>query len=513
MRTKLTGKYVLTKTAHQKVKNDIKDFFATEKKRLDQKGIVLVKISFLKNILSIVLSTKKEVKPYTELLYFRNKLAAVLGKKHKVGVKDIYCDDLIIEKELSRNPLEEVKLPFTKKVDFIGRTATVEFDRLDQTALSNNYVDKILKLLDGKIAAQHVTGKAATERTVRASKKRLNKYILQEDPTQELIDRGWVKEFPGAGVWIVMPPFAALMRAMYQLVVDKIIKPLGFSEILLPRLIPLDVARRKGTLGGIPYEMFWVCPPAKRDPKYFEEFGDHVKITDTNSPEKLKQLLGNPMFGLSHGQCEPFYQIFFKELVDVKKLPIKAYDLNGPTWRWEGGGIKGLERLNEFLRVEFVYAGTKKQTIKIRDDVLKKSEEIMNKIFDVQYRIDANIPVYLEHAGQVDSQKEADFVKSYDMVAILPFQTASKPEAELEISSYHVHTDYYMKQFYAKEKTGKDLWTGCVGIGPSRWAFTFLLRWGFDYKKWPKEIKKYIGKELPKNFDFVTWPKKKNDMV
>lgn len=512
MKTSCLCEFKLTKSLGKKAKEEVVAFLNNIEKDLQKKiksrEMRLSKISFLKNKILFSISSKGRVRGYSYLLYLRNQLTDLLGKKFKVGIKEVICKSLTIDLTTSRKPKEKIKLPFIKKISFKDKTAHLEFEELNQTALSENYVDRVLKLLEGKIAAQYITGKAATEKVVRKSKEKLNKYVFKEDPTPEIISRGWVREFPGPGVWIIMPPLAALHRAIYNLIMDKIAEPLGFSEIMLPRLIPLDVARKQGKLSGIPYEMLWVCPPAKRDPKFFEKFTDFVKVTEKNAPEELAKYLDKPLFGLSHGQCEPFYQIFEKEIVDAEKLPIKVVDINGPTWRWEGGGLKGLERVTEFQRIEFVYLGTKEQVLKIRNQILKKSEEIMDKIFDVQYRIDANIPVYLEHAGEVE-KKDEGFVKTYDLTIILPFQTASRPEAELEISSYHAHTDYYVKRFHIKEKKGRELWTGCAGLSPTRWAYVFLVRWGFDYKKWPREIKKYIGKDLPKTFDLITWPKKK----
>ena len=81
------------------------------------------------------------------------------------------------------------------------------------------------------------------------------------------------------------------------------------------------------------------------------------------------------------GTCEPQKRTFFnKEIIDASKLPFKFYDINGPTWRWEAGGLKGLERLNEFHRIEVVYAGLKEQTIQVRDEVLKKAEEVLERM-------------------------------------------------------------------------------------------------------------------------------------
>jgi seryl-tRNA synthetase len=160
--------------------------------------------------------------------------------------------------------------------------------------------------------------------------------------------------------------------------------------------------------------------------------------------------------------------------------------------------LKGLERLSEFKRIEFVWIGSPEDAISIRDEVRDKSIEIMDDVFDVEWRVDATTAVYLEHAGEAVAGEDRDYARTYDLSVSLPFETASRPERELEIASFHVHEDHYAKNFYWKEKKDRALWSGCAGISPTRWAYVFLLRHGVDYDVWPGEIKKYIGKTLPK---------------
>jgi seryl-tRNA synthetase len=207
--------------------------------------------------------------------------------------------------------------------------------------------------------------------------------------------------------------------------------------------------------------------------------------------------LSPPEFSLAYAQCEPFYDIWGKRTLDREKLPLKFVDSYGPTWRYESGGLKGVERLSEFKRMEFVWIGSPEDVVSIRDDVRERSVEIMDKIFGVEWRVDATTAVYLEHAGEKVGKEDRDYVRTYDLSVALPFETVSRPERELEIASFHVHEDHYAKNFYWKEKKGRTLWSGCAGISPTRWAYVFLLRHGFDYAIWPKDIKKFIGESLP----------------
>lgn len=518
---KLNGYIELSDKLPKEAQSELETFFEEANKKLLKKGAPKGKESEGAQVTKWVLNGDKieleiisgrYVRAHAAILRLSNSLSELLGEKYHVGVRKSVATSYQIEAELEKEPLEPVTLPFTKELKIENKKAIITTVEMDENQLKRNYPDRLLRRLEEKIAAQHITGKAEFTRTIERSNKGLQKYKLREDPTETAVKLGWVKDFPGAGIWQIMPPYAALIRAIENIIIDDIAKPLGFQEVMFPRLIPLEVELKKGHF-GIANEIIWACPPISRDPKEFEEILDYVEITGTPPVELLQKKLRPPAYGLAYAQCEPFYELFAQEIVDLEELeknPIKLYDKNGPTWRWEGGGVKGLERLNEFHRIEFVYMAPPEKTIEIRDQILEKAKNMIDKDFDLEYRVDATTAVYLEHAGITEEKKEEreEFVKTYDLTVILPFETKSRPEAELEVASFHVHTDFYAKRFHFRDKTRKTVYTGCVGIGPSRYAYVNLVRHGFNYDDWPKKIKKYIGDNLPQVPQTVTWPKK-----
>lgn len=449
------------------------------------------------------------LRPHDALLRLRNYFAEKLGKDYKIGVRSMIVKDYEISFKPEKAPKEKVsvKVPWVRDIEERNGELTVKLQNLDSTAIEDRYVERIMKRIEEKISAQYVKGKAATTTEVKKSRPRINKYKFKQDITEELLKRGWVKKFSASGVWHFMPPMTALIRAIEQLIVERIALPMGFQEILLPRLISLDTERKKGQT-AIANEMFWVCPPASRDPGFFDEFVDYVEITQTVPRDLLLKKLEPPIGAISYAQCEGFYQLFEKEILDLDALPMKFYDRFGPTWRYEAGGIKGIERLNEFYRIEFVFIGSPDQVVKIRNEVKDRALEIIDKVFNMDWRLDKVIPVYLEHAGKVEDEEE-DLVKTYDLTIMLPFETLDRKEKELEIASFHVHKDFYAERFNFKDKSERAVWTGCSGLGPTRFAYIFLLRWGFDFEKWPEEIRKIIKKlygKFPQAPKMVSWP-------
>lgn len=147
--------------------------------------------------------------------------------------------------------------------------------------------------------------------------------------------------------------------------------------------------------------------------------------------------------------------------------------------------------------------------IEIRHEVLSRFQDLVDKTLDLEWRVDAVLPVYLEHAGSGKEEAE-EVVKTHDLTTMLPFDTISRSEErELEISNFSVHTDFYADRFGWKEKSGKTIWSGCSGMGSFRWAYVFLARWGCDFDEWPQEIKDIIKKlcgEMPEALKLVSWP-------
>ncbi|MBU2559714.1 hypothetical protein KKA03_02355, partial [archaeon] len=247
------------------------------------KGAVIDSYSVKDDEITIELSSGRYVRPHDAIMRINKYLSGRLGKEQKVGIRSIEIDNYEIWYELSQTPIEDITLPFTEKIEITGNEAHIILKDLDQQALEDKYVDRLLKRLDEKISQQHTHGKKEYVDTIKRSDTRLGKYKITDDPTPELVKNNWVQH-AGVGVWTVLPQYAALMRAIEELVLDTVAKPLGFDEVFLPRIVNLDIQRKKGQLGGIPNEIWWVCPPKSRDPKEWEEYSDYVKITGKNAP-------------------------------------------------------------------------------------------------------------------------------------------------------------------------------------------------------------------------------------
>ena len=94
-------------------------------------------------------------------------------------------------------------------------------------------------------------------------------------------------------------------------------------------------------------------------------------------------------------------------------------------------------------------------------------------------------------------QKE---VGTIDFEAPLPYR--GKDGEWLEFQNLSVNGDKYPKGFNVKSQSGKDVWSGCSGIGLEMWASTFLAQKGFEQKDWPDKFTEKVG-EMPKGIRFM----------
>jgi seryl-tRNA synthetase len=322
--------------------------------------------------------------------------------------------------------------------------------------------------------------------------------FFEGDMSEKAIELGWVKKFPGKGQWFYGPQMTALERVFEEIIIEKIIDKLEFQECLFPKLIPLEVMEKMKYLEGLPEGMYYVSAP-KRDPEIFKKFKTDLIINQEIPMDLLKSGLKEPAYVTSAAQCEPFYEFFSHEVIDEKELPIKFYDRSGWTYRWEGGGSKGLDRVNEFQRMELVWLASPEETTKIRDDTLELSHKLADELELQWYTEIGDDPFYLE-GRKVESRKiEFPDVPKYEMRLKIPNQ-----EKGVAVVSANAHGTHFTQGFSIKEAHNHSIWTGCTGFGITRWLFGFLSQKGFDKKNWPDIVKERI-KEV-KSPKILTWP-------
>jgi seryl-tRNA synthetase len=189
---------------------------------------------------------------------------------------------------------------------------------------------------------------------------------------------------------------------------------------------------------------------------------------------------------LAPAQCEPFYQIFNRHRVRLEDLPVKLFDRSGWTYRWEGGGVEGFIRTQEFRRIEFVALGGPDDVVAIRDAVCDKSIKVLEDL-GLEWRLLVATPFYMREGGIGADVSDSSKVATYDIEVALPYK-----RDWCELGSYNVHRTKFAETFKIKEIKGREVWTGCCGFGTTRWVAGFLAQHGFDPSRWPELVRKRV---------------------
>lgn len=52
-----------------------------------------------------------------------------------------------------------------------------------------------------------------------------------------------------------------------------------------------------------------------------------------------------------------------------------------------------------------------------------------------------------------------------------------------------VHKQKFIESFKIKSEDNVEIWTGCTGLGLSRWVAAFLAEKGFKEEDWPASVR------------------------
>jgi seryl-tRNA synthetase len=461
-------------------------------KRAEIESFKIEKKSLFFNIVS-----HGSFRPHNALLQIKNSISKELGKKHHIGVREIKIDSYEIEFDLEKEPLKEVDIPFAE-VKLEGKKATMALTNVDEEFLRRNYIDRMINRVKEKVDNQYYEGKGEFWKSIWESEEK--KPVWSKDPTEEMVKLDWLKQGPTKGKWFYRPQAAAILKTMEEIAIKEILQPLGFQEIIESQIVPFDIWLKTGHLEGMPSEFYYVVEPATRDVEKWEKFVDLTKITKEIDTDELQKNLSVPTAGICYAQCPMIYWSFKGKTISEESLPIFVYDKTAVSGRYESGGRHGIERVDEFHRIEPVYIGTREQLLSLREKLIERYKHVFNDIFDLEWRMAWVTPWYMQQAGKIGATGEQD-CGTIDFEAYMPYRGDRKKSEWLEFQNLSILGDKYVKSFNIKSQKS-ELWSGCSGIGLERWTTAFLAQKGLDPDEWPAGFKRYL-KELPKGIEFL----------
>lgn len=478
-------------------KKDVEDFvlnFGEKKFKAEKTSFENIKLG--KNNLVLNIVSTGDLRPHNVLLNLKNDIAKNFGKKHHVGVREIKVVDYVIEFDLQKKPLHDTVIPFAD-LDFKDKHVVLHVNDVDEEFLQKNIIDRMIKRVHEKVDDQYYEGKGEFWKLIWESDEK--KPLWKKDPTEEMIKQGWLKQGPTKGKWFYNPQAAAVLKTMEHIAIEEILKPLGFQEIIGSHIVPFDVWLKTGHMEGMPGEFYYVCEPKTRDPKEWECFVDLTKITKEIPFDEMEKNVSAPRAGVCYAQCPMIYWSLKGKTIAEDSLPVLFFDKTAVSGRYESGGRHGIERVDEFHRVEPVYIGTREQLLSLREKMLELYKHVFNDIFDLDWRMAWVTPWYMQQAGQHGETTQD--CGTIDFEAYMPYRGSRSKSEWLEFQNLSIIGDKYIKAFNIKAQKS-DLWSGCSGIGLQRWATAFLAQKGLDPDDWPEGFKKYLG-EIPEGIKFL----------
>jgi seryl-tRNA synthetase len=453
-------------------------------------GAEIVSWSIAGEKIALKIVSDRFVRAHDALLRLKNEFGRFLGP-HRIGIRGMEIEDYELAMEWEAG-LRLTKLPFVREIEQKEGKLTLFLD-VDEFSLEKRIPDRLIRLLEDKKEAAKWKGKKEHWELLFESSKK--PFFFDKDPTEELITRGWIRHAAGRGQWIYGPQITKIFRALERVLLDEVCRPLDYAEMIFPKFVSWDVWKRSGHAKGIYPEAYYVCTPKTRDPEYWEEVMDYYKVTNEVPLDMIMERIEN-VGGMCYAQCPPFWSFLQGKTIPDEILPITVFDRSGTSYRYESGGLHGIERLDEFHRVELVWIGKKEQVIAHSNLLHAQYRRIFDEILDIEWREAWVTPWFMAQEGKAGLAESRE-VGTIDYEAVLPYS-----DKWLEFQNVSVNGDKYPKGFTVKLQSGEELWSGCSGVGLERWAAVFLAQKGLNADKWPAKFRDAVG-ALPEVFRFL----------
>ena len=439
-------------------------------------------------------------RPHQALLAFVRQLGEELGRTARVGVRTFVATRYRTEFPLDAAPKAAITLPLPHELTVEGSVATLSLTGLSEEGLRDNWMDRAVGLVQEKARRQVYEGKDQFWSLLTASPPR--EHAFRDDPTEEMLKRQWVRSGPTKGKWFLGPTVAHLLRTMERIALEEVLRPLGFQEVVQPHHDSFEILLRTGHLEGLPGELYYVTEPKTRDPAAWERFTDLVKITRQVPEEELARMVSGPTAVSCYAQCPTTYWWLSGRTLASESLPLRVFDRAAVSNRYESGGRHGLERVDEFHRIEPVFLGAPDDLIALRERLLERYRHVFDVLLELEWRTAWVTPFYMQQSGKVGVEDAQARVKgTIDFEAYLPYRGSRERSEWLEFQNLSIVGDKYTKAFSIKAQKG-ELWSGCTGIGLERWLTAFLAQKGLDERGWPEGFRRYAG-ELPTGVRFL----------
>lgn len=278
-------------------------------------------------------------------------------------------------------------------------------------------------------------------------------------------ERGWLIEF-SEGQFVYTEGITNLFKAFQEMFRREVGEKLDFKEWILPRLLPKEVLEKFGSVEFAPRSIFQAT-------QFYE------------NPKNRRS------YFLDTVQSASLYYALAKKKIQCADLPLKVFEtIGGYQWRNERKEeLHGFDKLFEYLKLEYVYVGLPEQVVNSRRLQAKRYKELFNEL-GLVYKVVVGAPCHTspQNTERYEKAGSLDEIPLFDFEFLIPSENRW-----LEVCGTCVEADENTKSFGIETSGGKELWSGCSGVGLNRMVYAFLSQRGFDAKKYPPLFQKYLG--------------------
>lgn len=299
------------------------------------------------------------------------------------------------------------------------------------------------------------------------------------DPHPQLIEQGLL--FPlGQGRFGLGRLAARLVDLMDRDLLDAAAY-LNAEPFRFPSIIGADILNRCRYLRSFPHALSLV-QHLREDIDAIQRFARGVEWRGDRLDCDLSSL-APPAVLLAPTVCFHCYGAF----ADTKIGGRRTVTARGKCFRYESGGLRGLERLWDFSMREFIFLGERAHVQQERTTAVERFAALLDR-WELSYQIQtASDPFFIDDFS-VQSNFQKAFDLKYEIRAALPY----RENASLAIGSFNLHHDFFGKSFGITNDQGEPLFTGCIGFGLERVLLAFLSQHGIDPCGWPAWVRERI---------------------
>jgi seryl-tRNA synthetase len=160
--------------------------------------------------------------------------------------------------------------------------------------------------------------------------------------------------------------------------------------------------------------------------------------------------------------------------------------------RYEEGILNDLSRLINFSMREVVFFGEEKYCLKKREELLKNTLEMMDKVFDLSYSVVTASDPFFGKGSEIKKKAQMLMESKYEIQASLPYKNSS-----ISVASFNYHGKVFYERFSIKSSKPALNFSGCIGWGYERILCSILSQKGVNFSSdyYKKLFKSYKNNE------------------